>query len=731
MTDAVNQPVKTPRFPYPRISVRVTGPFLIAIIVVAALGSFTVTRLVAGSIQERFNNQMAASASAASNTITDVERRQLSVLRSIVFTEGVAAAVTANDTANLDLWLRPLVANAALDELVVFDNTGSSVFELQRIMGADRADYSIPKTPTDLSAWTGVGRVVDGIKDNQGDKFVDVIGQPPDTYLYLTAPITDENGVTVGGASIGMTMTNLARRIGEQALSGITLFDQKGTVLGSTFRSANFDLLALSETQAAQLLTEVAAITPVREMPRIEGIPYQALYASFQIRNQPIGLIAIALPSNFLVEQSGTSRDIFSVLFSIMFAGVALLGLFIARSITKPVARLVDTTRAIRDGDLTRRVNLKTPDELGELGVSFDHMTDQLIARNQEINKLYLEQLEEAARREAILVSIGDAVVVLNPEGRTILRNYAADQLIDQAARHPHSKRQLGTLFQSRIELIEPRIVDIMDKSYSVQATPVKIPSGDLLGHVMVFRDITEIIAAERAKDEMILQLSHELRTPMTTARGYVELAKFTESSNLSEQGKTFLANATVGLTTLERMINQVVDVSTILAHRFSVSIEQINLCDVLRERYQYWLPIVEGRSQTLSLNMLPDNESCIEGDRVRIAEVMDHLLRNAYSYTLADGWIGIQTERKSGQIAISVIDSGVGIEKDEINRVFERMYRGRSAEAGPTDARGLGLGLYIAKEIVEQHHGTIEIESQLDVGTVVTVRLPIRHDKP
>src|SRR5690349_19309125 len=104
MTDSVNQPVLTPRFPYPRISVRVPGPFLIAIIVVAALGSFPVPRLLGGSIQERFNNQMAASASAASNTITDVERRQLSVLRSIVFTEGVADAVTARDTANLDLW---------------------------------------------------------------------------------------------------------------------------------------------------------------------------------------------------------------------------------------------------------------------------------------------------------------------------------------------------------------------------------------------------------------------------------------------------------------------------------------------------------------------------------------------------------------------------------------------------------------------------------------------------
>src|SRR5215470_11927939 len=112
MTDSVHQPVPTPRFPYPRISVRVTGPFLLAIIVVAALGSFIVTRLVAGSIQERFNNQLAASASAASNTVVDVENHQLTILRSIVFTQGVPDAIVTRDITNLDLWLRPIIANA-------------------------------------------------------------------------------------------------------------------------------------------------------------------------------------------------------------------------------------------------------------------------------------------------------------------------------------------------------------------------------------------------------------------------------------------------------------------------------------------------------------------------------------------------------------------------------------------------------------------------------------------
>jgi len=731
MADFVRQPPPTPRMLYPRISIRVTGPFLLAIIVVAALGSFTVTRLVAGSIQERFNNQMAASASAASNTIVDVERRQLATLRSIVFTEGVAEAIEGRDTNSLDLWLRPIIANGAVDDMILFDKTGTALFQLSRIMSTDHAEYSIPSSLPNLQSWKGIQRIIGNTTDNLGDKYVDVVGEPPNTLLYFSAPIVDENGNLVGGASIALTVTNLARRVGEQALSAITLFDSNGIVLGSTFRAANYPLLTLTTAETMQLLNAVERITPVRELPAIEGIPYQALYAPFQVRDQQIGLLAVALPSNFIVEQSSTSRDIFSVLFSLMFAGVALLGLFIARSITKPVARLVDTTRAIRDGDLTRRVNLKTPDELGELGVSFDHMTDQLIARNQEINKLYLEQLEEAARREAILVSIGDAVVVLNPSGQTILRNHAAEQMVSAAMQHPHFKRQLGSLFRDHAELTEARIVHLMEKAYSVQATPVRIPSGDLLGYVMVFRDITALIEAERAKDEMILQLSHELRTPLTAIRGYVDLAIMIEGHKLSDQGNTFLANATDGLITLERMLNQVIDVSAILANQFTINPEVFNLSDVLRERAAFWQPIVERRNQTLSLTLPPNPQGCIEGDPTRLAEVVDHLLRNATSYTLAEGWIGLQLERKGHQIVLSVIDSGVGIDKDEIGRVFERLYRGRSADAGATDARGLGLGLYISKEIVELHHGTIEIESQVGIGTMVMVKLPVQSNNP
>jgi signal transduction histidine kinase len=713
------------RIPYPGINARVTAPFLLVIIVIAGLGVFIVTRLVAGSIQERFNNQLVDSATAASNSIVDIERQQLATLRMMVFTEGVAEALAARDAANLDLWLRPIAANAGVDDVVLFDSTGQSVFQLSRVDNNISVEYITP-LPINVSQWEGVQRVIGGQADSLGDKFVDVIGEPPDALLYISAPMSNDTGTLVGGISLGLTAERLAQRVSEQSLSAVTLFRDDGRVLGTTLRVATTDSLNLTGNHATQLLTEVDDSSPIDDLA-LNGIPHQVLYSSLQLRSQEIGLLAVALPSNFIVERSSTSRDVFGILFSIVFVLVGLIGIATARSITRPIAKLVDTTRAIREGDLSKRVELETPDELGELGVSFDHMTNQLVERNKKINKLYRQQLQETARRQAVLTSISDAVVVLDPSGNIILQNLTAEHLASMLANDLAAFQSYAELIQNPAELSQPRTVTFADQFFSVLATPVCMPNGELLGYVTVFRDITALVTSERLKDELILQMSHELRTPLAAARGYVDLVRMIDSNNLSEQSHSYMDNATESMSILERMVNQVVDVSSIVSDRFKVEIETFNLAHVLDEQVESWKPLTQKRELALTL-FRPSSDLWIEGDPHRLAQVLEHLLRNAYSYTLPGGMIEVRAEIQGKQVLVSVLDSGVGIGQDEIDRVFERMYRGRSADAGPTDARGLGLGLYLSKRIVEGHHGKITLESQLNFGTIVTVELPLRQ---
>ncbi len=715
---------------YPRITARVTLPFLLTVVLIAGVGVFIVTRLVAGSIQERLNNQLVDSALAASNALVEIEDQQIATLRLMAFTEGVAEALMARDAGTLDGLLRPLAANARVDALLAYDAGGHVVYQLKRLVGGAGLAYDNTVRRADIQGWPSARSVLTASEDQLGDKFAEIVQDETDALMVISAPVIDTGagGVLVGGLSLGLTMENLTLRISQQALSEVILYGSGGQVLGSAFRLVAAEELRLTPGRASELFALVQGGAHPIEENTIGGLGYQVLYVPLELRSQPVGVMAVALPSDFIAERIGVSRDTFALLFAGLFALVALFGLLVTRSIIRPIRRLVDTTRAIRAGDLSRRVGLGSPDEFGELGTSFDHMTDQLVARSREISRLYEAQVEETARREAVLTSITDAVIVMNPAGRTILHNHAAEGLLKQVQADPPAYRQFVALVQNPASLAEPRTVELAGGYYDTHATPVHMPSGELLGYVVVFHDITSMVEVERVKDEMILQLSHELRTPLTAARGYVEMVQMVGQPQLNEQSSGFIGSAVEHLSTLERMVNQVIDVSAMLSGKFAVEFEEMILSDVLAEAIERVYPQIEGRGLKLWTQITASVDLAIDGDPVRLGQVFEHVLRNAASYTLPGGWIEVKARTEGGHAMVTVADNGVGIDEDELDRVFERMYRGRSAEAGPTDSRGLGLGLYLARQIVEAHHGTITLESEPNLGTTVTIRIPTRQ---
>lgn len=714
------------RLLYPNISTRITGPFLLAVAIVAGLGVFIVTRLVAGSLQERFSNQLLDSASAATSSIVDTEREQLATLRLMAFTEGMDGALATGDVARLEELIRPVATNAEVDEVIVFDRDGQGV--LQLIRGPQLSlDYTT-SSPPDITNWLSVQHVLAAGPDALGDKYIDIVAAGSDYMFYISAPVLDGEEQLVGGISVGMRLQRLVEIASSQALSSVALYHHDGTGLGSTFREVNISQLLPDRITFNGLISQTQSKSPIVQKDA-NGVSYQVLYVPFRLRSQLVGIMAVGLPTNFIVEKIGTSRNSFGVLFAALFLVVGAIGLLTSRSIVRPVDRLVDTTRAIRDGDLTRRVGLTTPDELGELAISFDHMTGQLLKRNEEIEALYHQQLRTTAQWEAVLANIGDAVIVQDPGGVVILRNQAAETLVT-AIRHDAHDSQLYNSISQHPEMYEqPRSIQFSNHHYSVQAKSVHLPSGDLMGHVLAFRDITALVESERLKDNLILQMSHELRTPLTAARGYVDLVRTFEEHNLTDEGQRFIDNSLGSMTTLQRMIDQVIDVSSIITDRFTVAFYQVNIAELIVECAERWSHVAEARQLSLSVT-LPTDEIWMHGDSRYLPQMLDYLVSNACNYTLPDGTVELWAVPKSDHVLIYVSDTGVGIAPDEIDRVFERMYRGRSAGAGETDTRGLGLGLYITKHIVEAHHGTIKLESKLDYGTVITVSLPVQQNE-
>jgi signal transduction histidine kinase len=709
---------------YPKISTRVTLPFLLALIVIAVIGAYIVTRLVGSNIQERLDAQLSDSAQSAAATLDEIERGTLAVIRLMTFTEGIAEAVSTRDSAAIDRLLSSVAGNEGVDDLIVFDAAGDPIYRFNRASAG--AVAALPDTRT----WPSVSRVLRGEVDPVGDKFVDLqaAGEPGsdarEFTFYTSGAIRGDDDALVGGLLVGMTSRRLVLTLKEQAVASIVLLTRDGAVMRTSFLGDQGAQFALDAPRLAQMEADALAETPTWYSPRytVEGAEYQFILVPLTLRETQLGWMSLGLRVDFINERVDSSRDLFVGFFMVMLVIVVLIGVFVSGSIIRPIFRLLDTTRAIRSGDLSRRANLKIPDELGELSQSFDHMTAELIKRNREINNLYAAQLKETVQREAVLTSISDAVIVVDTTYRPILVNTAARAL----QKGVPSRADFRALFSDPLDYAEPRNLVIGGRHFSALSTPVQLPSGETLGYVIVFRDITSLIEAERVKDEVILQLSHELRTPLTAAKGYVELVRMLGAETLPDMHIDFLGKAHAQIKTLSGMIDQVVEVNSIMANRFSVELRPLDLNPLLDEIGEAYRERAESGGYTYIVT-LPDFPVWVEGDSVRLTAVVQNVLNNAFNYTLPGGWIELYLEiDEDGRAVITVHDSGVGIGEDEVDKVFEKLYRGRSAEAGPTDTRGMGLGLYISRQIVTAHHGTINLSSTLNVGTTVVILLPL-----
>ncbi|MDQ7025748.1 MAG: ATP-binding protein [Anaerolineae bacterium] len=704
---------------YLKVNTRITLPFLLITIIVAGLGVFAVTRLITTTIDEYLSQQLINSAQAAENAIVTLETEQLAALRSMVFTEGVAEAIIANDSETLNELIPPIVANNLIDTAIVFDANGNILYSVGFDIFAGRLVNNPIRDGFQLNS---VSRVLDANTDGLGDKFVDVVADGTSYQLYISAPVVLENDRTIGAIAIGLRSNRIIRRLTEQSLASIIIYDEEGNILGTTFVAADESDITITAQQIVQFRAQVEDYSPISEIT-VAQIPYRTLYTDFDIRSQRIGFMAIALPTNFVIQQISVSRNIFIALFGGLFLVVAIIGIIVTRSIVKPITRLVDAARAIREGDLSHRTDLKLADELGELSTSFDQMTDHLVARHQEVEDLYVQQLEETTRRDAILSSISDAVLVRGTGDKILLANPAARDLIDSVRPHADEYRTFYNLQAQPHLLTEPRKVTLRDKHYSVLATPVMTQSQENLGYILLFRDITAMVEAERLKDEVILQLAHELRTPLSSVRSYVELIQLNENVH-NQQNQNSLDKTIEQLQILEHRANQVIDVSAILTHDLHLEIANVNITTLIDDIADKYYPHLEAKKQHIGFNF-PQEDVIIEGDVRQLQDVLDHLIHNASTYTREGGWIEVTVEQNASHVDIFIVDNGVGIADDALERVFDHLYHGQSDTAKDADTQGLGLGLYISREIVQAHHGSIKLRSQRDVGTMVTVTLP------
>ena len=351
---------------------KIVAPYIVLTLIVAVAGTFIATRYVTGSLEERFDNQLAESARVASDSMVRRERDHLSVMRSIAFTVGVSENVAANDTNGLRRLVEPIAANDGLEYVEVVGLDGNRVLGLH-LVDATKLSYEPIDGPSSRSDLQIVRSVLSGQKDAQGDKFVQLVGLHDGAAFYTGGPIVDTDGKVVGVVMVGTSIDSLLPAMKHEALADITFYDFNGSVLASTFERSD-ESVNLAPTDVATS----AGLAGLREKRSIFQRDFDLLYGELRIRDETVGLFSVALPSSFITNAGSTTRWGITVIFAAVTVAVIGIGLLIARGVTAPLLRLVRTAHAVSEGDLTARSGIRSRDEVGELATSFDAMTERL-----------------------------------------------------------------------------------------------------------------------------------------------------------------------------------------------------------------------------------------------------------------------------------------------------------------------------------------------------------------
>ena len=706
-------------------------PYLLLTLIVAIMGIYVVTNLVAGSLDERLTNQLLEAGRAVSDSMARQEIDHLESARSIAFTVGLAEALQASDRDRVVALAQPAAVVRGVECLIVTDANGQEMLHMLR---QDDNSFDLVEEQSDPSGLWMVRVLLDAGDPNGMPRRGIGLHLVNQRYYYFTAlPVGLEDEV-VGVIIVGTSLDSLLPYFKATSLADVIVYLDGGRAIATTFALAEqpadtSDLLdELSTTPALYESALHSADSVVGEDVDIRSRQYRLARGPLRVGNDSLGVFAVALPLNFVIRGNTTSRNTYALIFTAAMAGVVLIGYLISQRITHPISRLVRTSQAVAEGDLGQRTGIVSADEIGTLAGTFDKMTGRLSERTRA--------LEEAiGRMRAILSSIGDGVLLEDLEGSFIPLNAAAETLIEEMVTNfqlgPLRELPVGDYDQSSDLQPSPWLLDrrrfqVGEKVITAHSAAVRTDDGEHLGTVIVLRDVTAEAEAERLKDAFITHVSHELRTPLTAIKGYSELLLVSAGGTLNGEQRSFLETISRHTDSLVAMINELLDFSEMEAGgRLSLRSRPVLLSTLVGEIAGEWRPQMDEKGLTFQVD-IPADLPLVNADVRRLRWAVINLVRNAWQYTSAGGGVTLQLYERDGQVVLDITDTGLGISPGDQQHLFSRFYR--VTNVTEDDVRGLGLGLYVTRVIIEAHGGDIRVVSKEGSGSTFSVILPALH---
>lgn len=504
----------------------------------------------------------------------------------------------------------------------------------------------------------------------------------------------------------------------------VLVLDANGVVIGATARLPNREeLLGLKFSHDDVSPAFFGNINRRTGMEGSQRMAYEAV--PITVADNVIGVIYLKDSLEEAYARLQDIRDILLVATLVAMASTVVLGVALARTITGPIRELTRSAALIAGGHFDQAIEVRSDDEIGQLAEMFNRMSRQLKETMNEIQ-------DEKSQAEAILTHMADGLMALNGAGRIIRLNPAAQRMfqvpeLQALGRRPGELAEDSGLEEALAEAWDcssplTRQIRLRDRVLQAYITPLKSDGRHPGGTVIVFHDITELEKLESLRREFVANVSHELKTPLTTVKSYVEtlLDGAAEDPEVRDRFLRVVDGETERMARLVRDLLRLtqMDEGTL---RWAIGPQDVGA--LVAEAIGRLRVQADRKRLTVHCEVDPDTPPAL-CDYEKIQQVVINLLANAIEFTPNGGRILVSVAPAGDEVRVSIADTGIGIPAQDLPRIFERFYRvdkARSRSMG-----GTGLGLSIAKQIVELSGGSIAIASEVDQGTTVTFTLPV-----
>ena len=521
-------------------------------------------------------------------------------------------------------------------------------------------------------------------------------------------------------------LESLVKTLSSKTSCRITIISDKGTVLADSEKLQ--EEIPLMENHLYRPEVKTALTGSIGIDTRYSStLKIDMLYIALPIKDKSgiPGILRLSIPLESVQKTLFAIRKIvfIGLLFALIFAFI--LGSIVASRTIQPINRMIQISRRFSKGDFSRRIMQISRDEIGELAVTLNKMAQGLEDKIKEVKT-------QNQKLAAIFNSMIEGIIVVDKKSYIISINPTIEKIFNVTRKEVEGKAFLeairnndvhevltnvlnkGRPLSAEISLILP-----VRKTFEINATPI-FDNNVVSGCLVVIHDITEIRRLETVRSDFVANVSHELKTPLTSIKGFVETL-LEGALDDKENNRNFLKIVQDHAERLDSLVDDLLSLSHLESKEITLMKTSFNLKEQVEN-------VISGfRSQLKKKDIEIKNELpagiSVTADKSRLEQVLINLIDNAAKFNKEKGFVRIFSEDINGKVKIIIEDSGIGIPEKDILRIFERFYRvdkARSRELG-----GTGLGLSIVKHIIELHNGSVGVESTEGLGSKFWFILP------